>query len=108
MCGARPGGSVEGAHVFVKTLALTGLEPDEASTANRLGPPALIGPRGDSVAFLPLTPANPSPTMPSLSALLVLILAAVLEAGGDAVVRTGLHAKTAPLSLGLIVAGGRC
>jgi drug/metabolite transporter superfamily protein YnfA len=44
--------------------------------------------------------------MSNLSALLVLALAALLEAGGDAVVRTGLHARTAPLSLGLIVAGG--
>ena len=44
--------------------------------------------------------------MPSPSALLVLALAALLEAGGDAVVRTGLHARPAAVSLGLIAAGG--
>ena len=38
-------------------------------------------------------------------ALLVLFLAAVLEAGGDALVRTGLEAGTAGRKLALFVAG---
>jgi len=38
-------------------------------------------------------------------ALLVLFLAAVLEAGGDALVRTGLEASTAARKLGLFAAG---
>jgi drug/metabolite transporter (DMT)-like permease len=39
-------------------------------------------------------------------ALLLLLGAAVLEAGGDAVVRRGLHAHGAAWRLGLILAGG--
>jgi small multidrug resistance family-3 protein len=39
-------------------------------------------------------------------AFLVLLGAAVLEAGGDAVVRRGLHAGTTGSKLGLILAGG--
>ncbi len=39
-------------------------------------------------------------------ALLVLLGAAVLEAGGDAVVRRGLHAGSIGSRLGLILAGG--
>jgi small multidrug resistance family-3 protein len=39
-------------------------------------------------------------------ALLVLLGAAVLEAGGDAIVRRGLHAGSTGSRLGLILAGG--
>ena len=38
--------------------------------------------------------------------LLLLSLAAVLEAGGDAIVRTGLHAAAMPTRIGLLVLGG--
>ena len=44
--------------------------------------------------------------MSNLAALLVLAAAALLEAGGDAIVRTGLHAGSGALRLGLILAGG--
>jgi small multidrug resistance family-3 protein len=44
--------------------------------------------------------------MPTWSALLPLLLAAVLEAGGDAVVRGGLTAKGLLVRCGLIVLGG--
>jgi drug/metabolite transporter (DMT)-like permease len=37
--------------------------------------------------------------------LLVLLLAAVLEAGGDAIVRTGLHAASWPSQVGLLALG---
>jgi small multidrug resistance family-3 protein len=37
--------------------------------------------------------------------LLILLLAAILEAGGDALVRTGLHGQTLALRVGLFVAG---
>jgi small multidrug resistance family-3 protein len=43
--------------------------------------------------------------MSKLIALLVLGFAALLEAGGDALVRGGLHAKALPLKLGLIALG---
>lgn len=43
--------------------------------------------------------------MSSGVALLVLLLAAVLEAGGDALVRTGLEATTAARKLALFAAG---
>ena len=39
-------------------------------------------------------------------ALFVLLAAALLEAGGDAIVRGGLHASGAALKTGLIVLGG--
>src|SRR3954467_14774232 len=39
-------------------------------------------------------------------AVLVLVVAAVLEAGGDAVVRTGLHATGSLRRAGLLCAGG--
>ena len=39
-------------------------------------------------------------------ALFVLLVAALLEAGGDAIVRGGLHASGAALKTGLIVLGG--
>ncbi|MCB8879464.1 hypothetical protein ACELLULO517_04410 [Acidisoma cellulosilytica] len=39
-------------------------------------------------------------------AFLILAVAAVLEAGGDAIIRRGLHAEGLALRLGLIVAGG--
>jgi len=42
----------------------------------------------------------------SAVSLLVLMLAAVLEAGGDAIVRTGLHAASMPARVGLLVVGG--
>jgi drug/metabolite transporter superfamily protein YnfA len=42
---------------------------------------------------------------PSL-ALALLVGAAVLEAGGDAIVRRGLHADTLPRRFGLILVGG--
>lgn len=38
-------------------------------------------------------------------ALLTLLLAAVLEAGGDAIVRTGLHSQSVALRAGLFVGG---
>ena len=38
-------------------------------------------------------------------AFLVLLLAAILEAGGDALVRTGLHSGSMALRVGLFVAG---
>jgi drug/metabolite transporter superfamily protein YnfA len=37
---------------------------------------------------------------------LVLLFAAALEAGGDALVRSGLHASQAPIRILLFVAGG--
>jgi hypothetical protein len=37
--------------------------------------------------------------------LFVLLLAAVLEAGGDAIVRTGLHAASWPARIGLLALG---
>ncbi len=43
--------------------------------------------------------------MPTLGALLILALAAALEAGGDAVVRTGLH-RAALARVLLVVLGG--
>jgi small multidrug resistance family-3 protein len=39
-------------------------------------------------------------------AFFILLLAAVLEAGGDAIVRTGLHSQPFALRAGLFVAGG--
>ena len=36
----------------------------------------------------------------------LLLLAALLEAGGDALIRTGLNTAPTPLRLGLITAGG--
>jgi small multidrug resistance family-3 protein len=42
----------------------------------------------------------------NLAALLILIIAALLEAGGDAVVRTGLHSQNMAQRVGLIVLGG--
>ncbi len=44
--------------------------------------------------------------MSNLIVLLILIVAALLEAGGDAVVRTGLHAPSIAQRIGLIVLGG--
>lgn len=44
--------------------------------------------------------------MSNLIALLTLALAALLEAGGDAVVRAGLHAQAPVRRVGLIVLGG--
>jgi hypothetical protein len=44
--------------------------------------------------------------MSNVIAFLILGLAALLEAGGDAVVRTGLHAQTFAQRTGLIVLGG--
>ena len=38
--------------------------------------------------------------------LLILFVAALLEAGGDALVRSGLHAPTATLRTGLFLLGG--
>ncbi len=38
--------------------------------------------------------------------LLVLMPAAVLEAGGDAILRTGLHAASLPARIGVLVLGG--
>ncbi|HUL06972.1 MAG TPA: hypothetical protein VLV76_11610 [Candidatus Acidoferrum sp.] len=38
--------------------------------------------------------------------LLLLLLAAALEAGGDAIVRTGLHAASLPARASLLVLGG--
>ena len=43
--------------------------------------------------------------MNQLSALGVLFLAAILEAGGDAIVRFGLHASRGPTRIGLLVSG---
>jgi len=42
----------------------------------------------------------------NLVALFTLAFAALLEAGGDAVVRTGLHAQAPAKRIGLIVLGG--
>ncbi|MCB8877178.1 hypothetical protein [Acidisoma silvae] len=44
--------------------------------------------------------------MKPLSAFLILLLAAVLEAGGDAILRRGLHGHDLTVRLGLIIAGG--
>lgn len=44
--------------------------------------------------------------MKPLLAFCVLLGAAILEAGGDAIVRRGLHAGSPGLRLGLILAGG--
>jgi small multidrug resistance family-3 protein len=44
--------------------------------------------------------------MSNLSVLLVLALAAGLEAGGDAIVRSGLHSSTLAYRIGLILLGG--
>ncbi|HZC17682.1 MAG TPA: hypothetical protein VE309_13060 [Caulobacteraceae bacterium] len=44
--------------------------------------------------------------MSNLTAFLILAIAALLEAGGDAVVRTGLHSNAAAYRVGLIVFGG--
>lgn len=44
--------------------------------------------------------------MSNAAALLVLVVAALLEAGGDAVVRLGLHASAGALRAGLILLGG--
>ena len=44
--------------------------------------------------------------MSNLVAFLILATAALLEAGGDAVVRGGLHSQTLGLRIGLIVLGG--
>jgi small multidrug resistance family-3 protein len=41
-----------------------------------------------------------------MTALLVLFLAAILEAGGDALVRSGLRAPTLPIRLALFALGG--
>src|SRR6267154_2712717 len=43
--------------------------------------------------------------MSQIAALGVLFLAAVLEAGGDALIRTGLHTQTASARLGFFVLG---
>jgi len=43
--------------------------------------------------------------MPLVSAYLLLLLAAVLEAGGDALVRTGLRSPNLVVRMGLLVAG---
>jgi len=43
--------------------------------------------------------------MNSTAALLVLLLAAALEAGGDALVRTGLHSGSIPLRAAFFAAG---
>ncbi len=43
--------------------------------------------------------------MGNLAILCILILAAALEAGGDALARTGLHAATLPGRAGLLAAG---
>ena len=43
--------------------------------------------------------------MGNIVPLLVLLLAAVLEAGGDAIVRTGLHAASWPSRTGLLALG---
>jgi drug/metabolite transporter superfamily protein YnfA len=42
----------------------------------------------------------------NLIALLILAFAALLEAGGDAIVRTGLHSQSLAQRFGLIVLGG--
>ena len=44
--------------------------------------------------------------MSNVIALLILAVAALLEAGGDAIVRTGLHSHAATPKAGLIVLGG--
>jgi drug/metabolite transporter superfamily protein YnfA len=44
--------------------------------------------------------------MSNVLVLLLLALSALLEAGGDFVVRQGLHAPSLPLRIGLIVFGG--
>src|SRR5260370_39527141 len=44
--------------------------------------------------------------MSNVMALLILVAAALLEAGGDAIVRTGLHSPTAAVRGGLIALGG--
>ena len=44
--------------------------------------------------------------MSNVTALLILAVAALLEAGGDAIVRTGLHSQAAASKAGLIVFGG--
>jgi hypothetical protein len=44
--------------------------------------------------------------MSKFAALFVLVLAATLEAGGDAVVRSGLHAQGLSTRIALIVMGG--
>ena len=43
--------------------------------------------------------------MPLVSAYLLLLLAAVLEAGGDALVRAGLRSPNLVMRMGLLVAG---
>ncbi len=43
--------------------------------------------------------------MSNLSILVVLAIAAVLEAGGDALARSGLHAHAMPIRLGFFAAG---
>ena len=43
--------------------------------------------------------------MNNLTILLVLILAALLEAGGDALARSGLHAAALPVRLGFFAVG---
>jgi small multidrug resistance family-3 protein len=43
--------------------------------------------------------------MSRTSALCVLLLAAILEAGGDAIVRFGLHASPGPTRVGLLGSG---
>ena len=44
--------------------------------------------------------------MSNATALLVLLVAALLEAGGDALVRSGLHAAAPAAKVSLILAGG--
>ncbi len=44
--------------------------------------------------------------MTNAIAFMILAVAAVLEAGGDAIVRNGLHAPTLPLRIALVVFGG--
>jgi small multidrug resistance family-3 protein len=44
--------------------------------------------------------------MSHASALFVLLIAAILEAGGDALVRSGLRASILPVRLGLFALGG--
>jgi len=42
----------------------------------------------------------------NITILAVLLLAALLEAGGDALVRAGLHSATMPARLGFLAVGG--
>ncbi len=44
--------------------------------------------------------------MSNLIAFVILTLAALLEAGGDAIVRGGLHAQTTAQRIGMVILGG--